>query len=222
MQLRSQLLLVTSAAVILTGCNRLLPGKNQPNSPAAMQQEANEIAQAMQQGKPLACVITNTEDQSAMAYAIEGQKMKVTGMRAEGQTQAGSMLNDGEFLYVWDEATLQGTKMMMPDPAEVAKSQEQAEQYLQELPDFSDTTVQESYEEQGYTIECQPGNFPADFFTPPSNVTFQDLSQLMESFGSMTGEAMMETEAAANPTLPSGLSEEQQQALENAMQQLGQ
>lgn len=204
---KATLSILSISCLTLVGCNRLMPQSNQPQSAKQQLSQAQEIGQAMKNGTPLKCQIENAEG-NKMEYLIKGQKMKMTGnMLAMGQAKSatGAMISDGEMIYIWDETTKEGFKHPLPDPNELSEIPNQPE-----LPDFSNEATEQEYVDQGYTIDCQPGSASDADFTPPADVTFQDLGTMMEQSQNMMDKTMAGQE----------LTPEQQQAIEDAMGQL--
>ena len=198
---------VLVAGTIFAACN-----KPKQQTTSDLQREANEIAAAIQAGKPIKCTITRveTEEHAAaqMEYLMKGEKIKMTGVEIQGNEQdQGAMISDGEFVYVWDNQTKEGFKFPVTDPEEA----QEAASNKPDGPDFSQEDVQRQYEDQGYTLDCDQTNISDEEFTPPADVTFQDFSAMMEG---MMQEAQDSMKNATN-----GLTDEQKAAMEEVLKQ---
>ena len=77
---------------------------------------------------------------------------------------------------------------------EQEQTQEQVQNEMKEmadkLPDFTDETTVQEYEDQGYRVNCQKRNVADSEFTPPSNIQFQDYSALMQDAQKMGQNAL--------------------------------
>jgi hypothetical protein len=61
------------------------------------------------------------------------------------------MLNDSQYLYIWNDADKKGTKM---DLAKI-NSMASASAITREYQDFSREDVEQMYKDQGYTYTCE-------------------------------------------------------------------
>lgn len=132
--------------------------------------EAQQFAQAIESGKPTQCVMTKGEDK--MEFKIKGKQTKIS-------TPTGHMINDGTYLYTWDDKTQQGAKILIPQEEIVASN----------TPSPSSPTLASAddyalYQNQGYTINCSAQNFDDSVFLPPANIEFIDPTELMRAIPS--------------------------------------
>lgn len=169
----TSLALIAVSAFTLGGCTK----KPAPQTPSQTVSEAAEFAQAIQSGTPTACVLT--KDADTMEFHIQGQKTAmITTTTVNGKTTVGHMINDGSYLYTWDESTLQGSKMALdaldrdsPAPTPSAPAFDNAEDYGY-------------YQNLGYTIKCQKESSNNASFTPPTTVKFIDPTEFMRAIPS--------------------------------------
>jgi hypothetical protein len=163
------------AMVVLSGCSAL-PGRQAEETGNAG--EEREMAAALESGKPVYCVMTDAEG-SRMEYEMKGGKMRVAGMAVGEST--GYMINDGMFIYIWEEGSAEGVKMPVPSEEDVAEAQDAAEEYTRDVPDFYNEDSVAEYEDQGYVIDCQPRNVADEVFVPPMGVNFVDTGAMMQN-----------------------------------------
>ncbi len=163
------------AGALIAGCNK--QAGESPQSTNEMMKEAGEMAAAMQSGEPLVCTVTDP-DGVAVEYQVMGQRMRVKGVEMNETT--GNMINDGKNVYIWEEGASEG--MMMPVNQEVAgdELEKAGEQYAKEVPDFTNEEEVDDYESRGYAIDCNPGEFGEEVFSPPAEVNFVDFAAKMQ------------------------------------------
>jgi outer membrane lipoprotein-sorting protein len=178
----ASLSLVVLSSIFLAGCTKKGPEATQTQSPAKTMSEASEFAKAIESGKPTICSMTKGEDK--MEYLIKGKKMR---MNTATSDSVGHMINDENFMYVWDDKTGQGSKMAIPTEEEAKKMEQDAQKYADQLPkspkleneaDFKDLT------DDGYTVTCQAGSVDDSVFIPPTNVKFIDPTEMMKALPS--------------------------------------
>lgn len=190
--------------VLLTG---LLAGcKQSASTPApdtaTSDSEYQEIAQALKTGESIACTMTDAQGMSTR-YLAKGAKSRVEGFQTDESTKNGTMINDGEYMYVWNDGETQGTKFSL---ATAQEAQSQAQEYINEMPNLSTQEARDEYESEGYTVDCQQEAVADSEFAPPSGVTFTDLSAMMQG--------AMETLGNTLESLPEDMSPEVQEQLQ--------
>ncbi len=201
---------LATTSLLLAAC---LPGKSvettAPQTESQVQQEAFEVSKALAAGKSVMCTITQTQTGSTSTYYHKGTKMKVLA-QAEGETPASTMISDGEFFYVWEDAATTGMKFAIPDPSATPNPRVD----MPDVPDFSKENAEEEYTQEGYTLDCKEKALEDSEFVPPTSVTFQDTSKMMEN--------SMQQMQQQLETQDSEMSAEQQEAVKQMMQQFGQ
>ena len=100
-------------------------------------------------------------------------------MRAQGASfglqgdQKGGMINDGEYLYIWQDSDKSGIKYKL-SVFESADSQDTS-QPSQVDPEAWAQTIQGRYK-----YSCNAVNESDSMFTPPSDIEFKDMTDLLE------------------------------------------
>jgi hypothetical protein len=79
-------------------------------------------------------------------------------------------ISDGEYVYTWGSAMPGGVKMKL----------EESQMGDPEIPGVADASGANQLGDK-YTYNCDRWNATASTFVPPSNITFTDLSKMMES-----------------------------------------
>lgn len=191
------------AGMTLAGCT--LPWMNKPQTTGEVVNEMQELGAAMQAGEPMRCVMTDAEG-VRVEYDVMGEKMRMAGIQMGEKT--GYMINDGEYVYTWEEGGTEGMKIRIPTEEEIQETAEAAEEYAQDIPDFYSEGEMAEYEDMGYSIECNPTELNDDSFVPPAEVNFTDPTVMMQE--------------AADEMDISELDPELQQQIKDAMEGLGQ
>lgn len=167
------LALIAVSTLILGGCTK----KNTSQTPSQTVNEATEFAKAIESGRPTLCVMTKDDDQ--MEFKVKGKLISLTTTTlVNGAKTVGHMINDGTYLYTWDDKTSQGSKIAIPKD-EVAPSAP-----VESPTSFSDSKDYEMYQNQGYTINCSAQSFDDTIFAPPANIKFIDPSAMMRNIPS--------------------------------------
>lgn len=103
---------------------------------------------------------------------------KAGKVRSEGSSfgmqgnEKGGMINDGEYLYIWQESDKTGLKYKL--------SVFEAENQDSEIPPgVNPQTWAETIQNQ-YEYSCQAVNEGEEIFTPPADVEFQDMTELLQ------------------------------------------
>ncbi len=174
--------LVFGTSVLFAGCTKQ-PTSEQLQVPATQTEgqamkEYEKIAAAMKDGKSVRCVMSNTETQETMTYAVKGKKVSVKGIAgyegAGGET--GSMLMDEKYMYTWSDAKKEGVKFAIP--AEVTGQPTPAQR--QDIPSLETEEDQQRYEDMGYSVVCDQTEVADSEFVPPSDIVFTDASAMMQ------------------------------------------
>jgi len=130
------------------------------------------------QGGSYNCAFADPETKQQMSYLIQGKKVSMT-MNGTTQNSAMSrMISDGTNVYIWDPTTKKGMKIPSVTPEELQAMAQQTGQNPN-VPDFSDPAELEKLQQQ-YQVDCQPSIINVNEFQVPTEVEFQDMSQMME------------------------------------------
>lgn len=185
-KLTTSLFLVASA-LFLTGCNLLQPKDTTLETtadaspqPVESNTTSQELMAAFQRGASLSCSMTNSTDGAKVTFVTKDKKHKTTSTAVETPDALSYTINDGEYMYIWTSNQTTGFKTRIPTAEEIAANQTQLETFKNQIPDFTDTTVQQEYANKGYSFDCQPTTISDSEFVPPTTVQFQDMSVMME------------------------------------------
>lgn len=166
--------LIITSSFLFSACTLPFASKNKlPSDSDSPEIQAQKMSELFASGASAKCQITDTTNPDFVSEIIfSGQKMKMTGTQV-AQGGAGSFINDGQYIYVWQEGQSTGFKSKNIEPEDV-------EQMKENLPDYESGDVQEApdfrqYENNPtYKINCQQINISDDEFVPPSNIQFID------------------------------------------------
>lgn len=125
-------------------------------------------------GKTLECSFQFKDDvhKSEGTGFFDGSKMRVDTMytATSGDIFTSNMISDGQTLYVWSDTETGKFALKMPATTSRANSEADSDTSLD-----PNTTV-------WYT--CQPWSVDGSVFEPPSEITFMDMTSLMEGIPS--------------------------------------
>lgn len=176
------------STLFLSACNPFAPtqeNSDQPQTEIGTIEETQKLANAINNGESVVCTMTDTEGNVA-EYYVKGEKMKMMGQNISDGEKSGHMINDGEWMYIWEEGKTEGVKNKIPSKEEMEKVQKDSEEYLKNIPDFSDDESVQEYEDKGYTVKCNTQDISDGEFVPPTDVNFVDLeAQMQEAFSGM-------------------------------------
>lgn len=186
-----------SAIVSFSAC---IPAKeaDKVQTKEAAQKEMMEMAKIVESGGSAYCKLT-ADDNGEIEYWIKGKKMKMKGLgfavgmvdQEEETKKLGYMISDTKNMYMWSEGEAEGVKMKLPTEEELKEMAEDVKEWADNMPDFTSDEVMGEYEEQGYIVDCKKQNVSDSEFVPPSNIKFQDMSEMMEGAMEM-GKGVME------------------------------
>lgn len=193
----SNILLLVGFSLVLAGCNFNTGQNTSTQTPNQSQtnQTAFDLKSALSRGESLKC--TYTTDQGTMTSLIKGKKVRVEGAMFGSQNNGnGGMINDGENIYIWNNQDKQGTKYKLsalPSPTDNPQNQgvnqmKDAEKWAAEV-------------QSKYKVDCQPGSINDNQFVPPSDISFQDMTQALDKM-----KELQKSLPSFNPgQIPSGL-----------------
>jgi hypothetical protein len=183
--------LITFSALVLVGCqSTATPSSETPESTGtdtsteltqAEGKSLTEIAADVLGGAAYKCTFDHIENQQQMTYILQGKKVSMTiDAPAAGVAQS-RFISDGETTHIWDPATKKGMKMTALSEEEMKQFTQQSPQApAAEVPDFNDPADLDAIQQE-YTVRCNPTTVTDAEFTVPTDVEFQDLSELMET-----------------------------------------
>lgn len=168
--------LLLTCALALSACKSTSPQTaTTPETTGEQTSDLTSIAAMMAAGKPISCTMSKKDGTNSMAYMMKDKKIKVTGISGQGEAQSSSMITDGTYMYTWDDATKKGMKLALDgkDIASEARTQAAA-------PTLQSDEDKKKFEDQGYDVKCATATIDDTEFVPPTDVTFEDLSVMME------------------------------------------
>lgn len=172
---KNVLIIVVVAVILVIGGGAFWYVQSQQSG--SQQNVATSIKDALSQSVSLECAYTDGEGRQSKTYIKNGAvRSDYTGQTPQ---ESGSVIVQENIIYVWD-AQKQGFKMEIPEvsgtPQEtdpVAAGVTQKENLLAELEQYKDA--------------CKPSVVSDSLFTPPTDVTFTDYSQMMQSLPAGAG-----------------------------------
>lgn len=135
----------------------------------------SSIKDAMQKGVVLKCEYTDEDGQSSIAY-IKGDKVKSVISNPSDNSGPNNFLMLDNSMYMWSTSTNQGFVIKV-DEQTMEKSKQQT-QGLENADKATNTDILGTLET--YKDRCKPATVSDSEFEKPSNVTFQDFSQLFQ------------------------------------------
>ena len=159
------LLILGAVGYMVMGKNKSGDKMTTPTEAPAQGGVISSIKDALSGSATLQCDYTDEDGRKTMAYVKNGMvRADVTATKPE---ESGSMILKDKKLYFWTAKG--GFVMEAPDTDSVMKETEESNQ---------GTEVMTSLEK--YKQYCKTGTVSDSVFTPPTNVKFQDLSEMMK------------------------------------------
>jgi hypothetical protein len=181
MKLKTTILLIL-LPILLAGCT--LPGalkNNQPAgsspaSPTAKQdakQEGWSLKNALSLGQSVKC--SYTTEQGEVTTWVKDKKVKVEGLGVSTTEKSGKggMINDGEWIYIWNDADKSGMKYKLAALVTDEQKNESVDEWKNPEKWANDV-------EGKYKTTCGPEVLSDNAFVPPSDITFKDLTESFE------------------------------------------
>lgn len=183
--MKKAIFLTLIAVFTLSACNLFQPAEdsNAPDTATKQQESENiftSIKDAVLGGMKLQCTF-EADGHESTAY-ISGKKVRVDGAMYDHNTEeaTGSMINDGQMLYVWNDIEKTGMKW------DLSKMEEIQDGPGFDVDEWKDTEAWADEMDQDESVDCSIATFSDSKFTPPSDVEFQDLNAFMESMQEIT------------------------------------
>lgn len=133
------------------------------------------IASLLTSGKNVNCTMSYPDGKGAGTIYVSGKKMRgdfTVNVETIGEVKS-SMIQDGEYAYMWSDADKKGTKFKVsgiPTPSPTANSSNQSVDLNQEV-----------------DLKCSSWGVDPSKFTVPSDVEFTDMSAMMEKVQDQSG-----------------------------------
>lgn len=136
--------------------------------------EISTIKELVSRNKDVTCTFSGTEQDGAKnsgtVYVSKGRMNGDFILEPAGKpVQKSHIIQDGTYQYVWIDGKSEGTKIKL-SAMESLVDEEKAKQQAQQPVD----------QDKKFDFSCSDWNVDESVFTPPSNVTFSDLSAQLE------------------------------------------
>lgn len=142
----------------------------------------NNLLSMIQSGESKSCTYSAEQDGNTISGVVyvSGDSMRsdyqITG---ENQDAMGSMIKVADTMYIWGSSTPQGIKMQLDANQLAAQNTEDTNQQL-----IPGQTPFDMTKDMEYT--CVDWQEESTMFTPPANITFTDMTSMMETMPSMS------------------------------------
>lgn len=148
--------------------------QNQTNDDTAASMTKGSIASLLTAGKNVTCSMTYPDGKGSGTIYVSGKKMRgdFTMMDASREYKS-SMIQDGEYAYMWSDADKKGTKFKVagiPSPSPVANAKMDTADINQEV-----------------DLNCSTWGVDPSRFVVPTDVEFTDMSSMMEQMQDQSG-----------------------------------
>lgn len=200
----TSILLIILIALFATGCNKKatdMASSGGKDSGDEVQNVKGGLADVLKLGKPVKCTGTYKSEEGEMSMTVYASgKKSFSEMEVDSEDGKGKIysLYDGEWMYMWsdfqteDESMNIATKMKVSDIEDMAKDMPDAEDYSSQGNQSAQTFNQE------FDYKCRVWVPNPAKFTPPSDIEFMDMTQMMQGFMDPENmESMMESGCAA-------------------------
>ncbi len=191
----NKLLPVIVLVVLLVGGGVFLLSQKDKMSPQNMMETVKDqvedklaftsIQDALNKSLSLECNYTDKEGTTSKTYIKAGAvRTEVTSADdTEGQV---FMIMKDKKIYNWNPVTKKGTVFTLPDELNVTPQVKPSGMMENEVSEDTHTK-EESFMAQieKYKDACKPATVADSLFVPPTDVTFQDLSSMMENVNKM-------------------------------------
>ncbi len=206
-------------ALVLAGC-KFPWQKASPETSGGQKQTGGSVAEkigsslkdAFGLGKSMKCTYT-APGGAVTTIFVKDKKVRIEGAQFSTATDmGGGMINDGEWIYIWNNTEKEGMKYQISALKTIAENQENGEEFT--LKDWADFGKWVTENEKRYDMKCDGTVLADSQFVPPSDIKFQDLTEMFLQI-----EKMKKTQGVEDENESSG-SEEQSEAPSGLSQEL--
>lgn len=127
-----------------------------------------DLAKALEMGQSVKCTTTFEGQTSTTYWKNERMRMDTPSVDAHG-------IYTEDVMYTWTGK--QGVMMKLEDIKQMANN---AQSQTQPAPKTKEEIMNENVD-----VQCEPFNVPDSMFTPPSDVEFQDMSEIFKQLEGM-------------------------------------
>jgi hypothetical protein len=170
---------------------------------------SDSILSLISGGKTVNCSITYPDNKGTGNIFVSDKKFAgdFTTKDTSGKETTGHMVSDGTFMYIWSAAMATGIKVNLENAKNMAQN----------------SAVTRSFDvNQKVGLNCSPWLTDNSKFTIPTNIKFQDMSELLKQFQpQVTTAPTTGTQTGSSPCdqVPAGAA---RTACENALKSSGQ
>jgi hypothetical protein len=136
------------------------------------------LKDALTLGKSVQC--TYTTEEGEVKTWVKGNKVRVEGVGfapQEAKNGQGGMINDGEWIYIWGGEEKTGIKYKL--------SAMEQQDWAKDVQELKDPQQWAAGVEEKYKISCNETMVADNLFSPPSDIEFQDMSEMFEKVGEL-------------------------------------
>ena len=178
------LLVLVSFALTGCGAKTSTTSGTQTNESTQEQSVKGSFLDIIKLGKSVKCTYSSSNDSgvtSGETY-VSGTKSRTDFILTlkDGTTNDSHSITDGEWIYIWTSTGEQGSKMKIADMQKSAASSS--------APGSTPTTTENKDLTQPMDYKCSPWLPDNSKFTPPSNITFTDLTEMLNQLQNPSGQ----------------------------------
>lgn len=160
-------------AIFLTSCSKKTSSSTSTENDS-IASKVGGLASALISGDSFKCKYVSNSDQSAGEYLVKNKMFRVDGQNGPNNTKSSIIMNS-KGMYMWTPGEKQG--LFYP----VTEESKQGDSTKTNNSQFDDYLNPEKLDDKE-KIDCQKSLIDDSVFSPPSDVEFQDFSQMMNSF----------------------------------------
>lgn len=135
------------------------------------------IAGLIAAGKSVNCTMNYPDGQGSGSVYVSGKKVRGDfSVLAEGKEYKSSMIQDGDYAYLWSDADKKGTKIKVSGLGSGS------------APTGANSQSQAVNLDQQVDLKCSSEGVDASKFVVPSDVEFTDMSAMMEKVQQQSGQ----------------------------------
>jgi hypothetical protein len=181
----------------------------QATKPTTGNSTSDSILNLLSGGKTVNCSITYPDNKGTGTIFVSDKKFAgdFTTKDASGKETAGHMVSDGTFMYIWSASMPTGIKVNLENAKNMAQN----------------SAISKSFDvNQKVGLNCSPWLPDNSKFTVPTNIKFQDMSELLKQLQpQVTTAPQTGTQSGTSPCdqVPAGAA---RTACLNALQSSGQ
>jgi hypothetical protein len=193
--------------LFLSGCvgeKNAVVNEGQENTKTAEKNVTDNIKDAVMSQKQK-CTLTQNGDVVSVIY-IDGERVRMDGQGGfipqEGaQGSQGSMINDGAWVYMWDDVEKKGFKTPVEED-DVMEEDIDVDVEMEESGEYSVEELIAQSQEENVEYSCEKWKVDEAVFIPPTDVEFVDLSQMMQQFDPSALDGQMPEDLSDMPGMP--------------------